>query len=61
MQTMKVKPWADGQGDHVVINKSDFDPEKHESLEPEVEVEATAEQDGQEDIPARRGRRQKAE
>lgn len=61
MQTMKVKPWADGQGDHVVINKADFDPDKHESLDTDSETEATTEQDGQEDMPARRGRRQKAE
>jgi predicted RNA-binding protein Jag len=32
METMKVKPWGNGQGDHVVINKADFDPKKHEEL-----------------------------
>lgn len=33
MQTMKVKPWGEGQGDHVVINSEDFDPAMHEPLE----------------------------
>lgn len=33
MQTMKVKPWSDDQGDHVVINAEDFDPAVHEPLE----------------------------
>ena len=32
METMKVKPWGNGQGDHVVINKADFDPKKHEEF-----------------------------
>lgn len=31
--TMKVKPWGLGQGDHVVINVTDFDPAKHEKYE----------------------------
>jgi hypothetical protein len=30
MTTIKVKPWGDGQGDHVLINEADFDPAKHE-------------------------------
>lgn len=29
MKTMKVKPWGKRQGDYVLINESDFDPEKH--------------------------------
>ncbi|NLS03614.1 hypothetical protein HGP14_09610 [Rhizobium sp. P32RR-XVIII] len=29
METMKVKPWSEDQGDHVLINKADFDPDKH--------------------------------
>lgn len=32
--TIKVKPWGEGQGDHVVINEADFDPSKHERFEP---------------------------
>lgn len=28
-QTLKVKPWGDGQGDHVLLNVSDFDPGFH--------------------------------
>jgi hypothetical protein len=32
LETMKVKPWGEGQGDHVLINASDFDPEKHTAL-----------------------------
>tara|TARA_Y100001951_G_C11198157_1_gene215535 strand:+ start:464 stop:604 length:141 start_codon:yes stop_codon:yes gene_type:complete len=46
METMKVKPWGKDQGDFVVINKDDFDPEKHEEFEKE---------------PVRRGRKPKAE
>jgi len=33
METMKVKPWSEDQGDHVVINKADFDPATHEAYE----------------------------
>ena len=45
MPTMKVEPWGEGQGDHVVIEESDFDPEVHEKLgstkkssEPETDI-----------------------
>lgn len=34
MSTMKVKPWGEGQGDHVVINAEDFNPEIHLPFEP---------------------------
>lgn len=30
LKTIKVKPWGEGQGDFVVINESDFDPDRHE-------------------------------
>ena len=30
METIKVKPWGEGQGEFVLINKEDFDAEKHE-------------------------------
>lgn len=33
METMKVKPWGEGQGDYVLINKADFDPAVHEAYE----------------------------
>ena len=45
METIKVNPWGDGQGDFVVICASDFDPKTHtlygaeEELEPELEPE----------------------
>ena len=29
-ETVKIKPSHPSQGDHVLINKSDFDPDKHE-------------------------------
>lgn len=29
LKIMKVKPWGQGQGDHVLINESDFDPSFH--------------------------------
>lgn len=41
METMKVKPWGEGQGDHVVINAEDFNPEFHKKLdEPEKAQES---------------------
>jgi hypothetical protein len=30
--TIKVKPWGDGQGSHVVINEEDFDEAVHKKL-----------------------------
>lgn len=33
MQTMKVKPWGEGQGDHVIINVEDFNPDFHVAYE----------------------------
>lgn len=33
METIKVKPWGLGQGDFVIINTEDFDPNFHEKLE----------------------------
>lgn len=30
METIKVKPWGKGQGDFVLLNKEDFDADKHE-------------------------------
>lgn len=32
-ETMKVKPWGDDQGDHVLINASDFDPKIHTAFD----------------------------
>ena len=37
METVKVKPWHESQGDHVVINAEDFDPAIHEKLEEKPE------------------------
>lgn len=31
--TIKVKPWGEGQGDHVLINEEDFDASLHEMLD----------------------------
>ena len=33
MKTIKVKPWGDEQGDHVLINEEDFNPEFHTLLD----------------------------
>lgn len=33
VETVKVKPWGADQGDFVLINKADFNPEEHELLE----------------------------
>jgi hypothetical protein len=59
MDTIKIKPWHESQGDHVVINKGDFDPDKHELLDGEAEVSVDIEVSG--DAPVRRGRKPKAE
>lgn len=64
MQTMKVKPWSEDQGDHVLINARDFDPDKHESLEDESPETADDVAGEAQDAPAagaRRGRKPKAE
>lgn len=47
METMKVKPWHESQGEYVLINVEDFDPEKHKPLD---DVAAESEP------PKRRGR-----
>jgi hypothetical protein len=40
METIKVKPWGEGQGDHVMINAEDFNPEVHQKFEEDAaEVE----------------------
>jgi hypothetical protein len=31
-ETVKVKPWSKDQGDFVIINKDEFDKNKHELL-----------------------------
>jgi len=36
LETVKVMPWGDDQGDYVVINKNDFDKEKHKLYEEKV-------------------------
>lgn len=33
-ETVKVKPWAEGQGDFVTINERDFDDQLHTLYEP---------------------------
>ena len=42
METIIVKPWGAGQGDHVIINAADFDPAVHEMLQPESVPAETA-------------------
>ena len=49
MATVKVKPWGEGQGEFVIIEKEDFDAEKHELFE-ESAVSVDTEQ------PKKRGR-----
>jgi len=50
-ETIKVKPWGAGQGDHVLINKDDFDAEKHEHFEAADSVSADANGDGKLTVP----------
>lgn len=33
MGILKVKPWGNDQGDHVLINEADFNPDFHEPFE----------------------------
>lgn len=33
MKTIKVKPWGEGQGDFVLINEDDFNPDLHSLLD----------------------------
>jgi hypothetical protein len=33
METIKVKPWGEGQGEYVLVNKEDFDPAIHVLLD----------------------------
>lgn len=44
METVKVMPWADGQGDYVLINQDDFNPDVHKLYaEPQAKTkQATA-------------------
>lgn len=37
MNAIKVKPWGEGQGDFVLINEEDFDADKHELFDGELE------------------------
>lgn len=37
MDVLKVKPWGEGQGDHVLINAEDFNPEVHELFDAPAE------------------------
>ena len=39
MQTMKVKPWGEGQGDHVLIDVNDFDDKIHTPFEQATQKE----------------------
>lgn len=55
METMKVKPWHESQGDHVLINAADFDPAVHQ-LHGVEEAAPEANQVAAEDAPKRRGR-----
>ena len=48
MSVMKVKPWGKDQGDFVLIDEDDFNPEMHEPFGDEPQ-----------DEPKRRGRKPK--
>lgn len=43
VKTIKVKPWGEGQGDHVTINESDFNPDFHVLLDGEALSRLTSE------------------
>ncbi|MDG9780271.1 HeH/LEM domain-containing protein [Metapseudomonas otitidis] len=33
MNVLKCKPWGEGQGDHVLVNEEDFNPDFHQLFE----------------------------
>lgn len=51
METIKIKPSHESQGEFVIINKEDFDAGKHELFDAELVTDA----------PKRRGRPAKTE
>lgn len=53
MSVIKVKPWGAGQGDFVLIEEDDFDPEKHVPFGDEPA-------DTEEKKPAKRGPKPKS-
>ena len=40
MSIKKVKPWGEGQGDYVIIDEADYNPEKHAIYNPKAKPEA---------------------
>lgn len=47
--TIKVKPWGDGQGDFVLINESDFDAAAHQLHDAEEAAAPAADTTGSSD------------
>jgi hypothetical protein len=45
MSLLKVKPWGEGQGDHVLINEEDFNEVFHSLLDAEDKPKAPAKAD----------------
>lgn len=39
MEILKVMPWGKDQGDHVLIDAKDFDPQKHTIYQPPAPAE----------------------
>lgn len=37
MNVLKCKPWGEGQGDHVLVNEEDFNPDFHVLLDAPAE------------------------
>jgi hypothetical protein len=42
MGTVKVKPWGEGQGDHVIIDEENYDPKVHKLIKGEKVTEPVA-------------------
>lgn len=40
MDTIRCKPWGEGQGDHVIVNSADFDPAFHVLEDAEIAAPA---------------------
>ena len=51
IETVRVMPWSESQGEFVVINAVDFDPAVHKLHEPDAAAKAEAEAAGGDPLP----------
>lgn len=61
MAAIKVNPWGEGQGDFVVIDEDNFNPDFHTLYDPKTETETVDETEAVALEKPKRGRRTKAQ